>query len=258
MAQLNLFAWSSLALQFIAYYIVPVAFWIFLTGNLRVSWRFVGLGSLTWLTALPFIILVPLGASAMFGNGDPTRFQIVWGSALALTAGIAEETSRYFYYRRNSVLRESSGLQQALVAGAGHGGTEALVLGLQNVIAPLIMLVFMAQALPAYMQDSGAVASFALIGGLSRVMFMLVHIGFTLLVWRAVGRHNPLFYLGAVLLHIAVDLLGFVVPVILPGGDWLVLIPTLPLAGWALLTIMRELRSKRLTTSMPQHSGVAL
>ena len=245
MAQLNPLAWSALIFQFVAYYVVPIIIWMFLTRRLGISWRFVGLGSLTWLTALPLIILVPLGANMLLGNGNPIQSQIVWGVALSLAAGIAEETSRYFYYRRNAMLREPSGLRAAIVAGAGHGGTEALVLGLQYVLAPLALLLFMAQSLPPYMQDSSAVANFALIGGFSRIMFIAAHIGFSLLVWRAVSQRKPLYYVAAVALHIIVDLLGFVAPVVLPGSDWLILIPTLPLVGWALINIARELRGER-------------
>lgn len=253
MAQLNALAWAALAFQFCAYYIVPIALWVFLTRRLQVSWRFVGLGSLTWLTALPFIILVPLGASIMFGKGDAARMQLVWGTALAFAAGIAEETSRYFYYRRSATLRDPANLRAAIVAGAGHGGTEALVLGIQYVLAPLAFLLFAAQSLPAYMQDSNAVASFALIGGISRIMFIVAHIGFTLLVWRAVSQQKPLFYLVSVILHIVIDLLGFVTPTLWPGSDWLILIVTLPLAGWAVYTIARAMRGVR--TESPASSA---
>ena len=249
MAQLNGLAWAALAFQVCAYYLFPITLWIFLTRRLQVSWRFVRLGSVTWLSALPFIILVPLGASIAFGGGDATRMQLVWGTALAFAAGVAEETSRFFYYRRSATLPDPANLRPALLAGAGHGGTESLVLGIQYVLVPLAFLLFAAPSLPAYMQDSNAVARFALVGGLSRIMFVVAHIGFTLLVWRAVSHKQPIFYVGAVALHIVVDLLGFVTPTLWPGSDWLLLIPTLPLAGWALYTMIH---AQRQTTSEPQ------
>lgn len=255
MASLNAFAWMALAFQFCAYYLVPVAIWMFLTRKLQVSWRFVGLGSLTWLTALPFIILVPLGASMLLGNGDTSRMAIIWGTALAVTAGIAEETSRYFYYRRSATLRDPANLRAAIVAGAGHGGTEALVLGIQYVLAPLALLLFAAQLLPPYMQDSSAVATYVMIGGFSRIMFIVAHIGFTLLVWRAASQRKPLYYVAAVVLHIVIDLLGFVTPILIPGSDLLLLIPTLPLAGWAIYTIVRAVRGQRADSPVPQPTG---
>ena len=112
----------------------------------------------------------------------------------------------------------------------------------------------MAQSLPPYMLDSGAVANFALIGGFSRIMFIAAHIGFSLLVWRAVSERRPLYYVAAIALHIIVDLLGFVAPVALPGSDWLILIPTLLLVNWALITIAHELRGERGNQRRPPHA----
>lgn len=254
MTSLNAFAWGALILQFAAYFIAPLVIWFLLTRLLKVSWRFVGLGNLTWLIALPFIVVVPLLATTLFGGADPSNRQIVWGVALSFTAGIVEETSRYWRYSRNAVLREKTSEREAIVAGSGHGGMEALVLGIQNSLLPLAMILFMPQTLPPYMSDSNAVASFAIVGGLSRILFIFVHIAFSLLVWRAVSQRKPGLYAVAVILHILLDLLGFVAPVFIPGADVFLALPLLALTAWVVMRIARNTRSEADNKSLVKES----
>lgn len=250
MIQLTSLAWSALIFQFAAYFIAPFIVWVFLTRKLRVSWRFVGLGSVTWLIALPFIVFVPMAATALLGGNDAMQRQLVWAVALSFAAGIAEETSRYWRYTRNATLRDSSNTRYAIVAGAGHGGTEALVLGLQNSLFPLLMILFVPQMLPSYMNDSNAVASFAFTGGVSRILFIFVHIAFALLIWRAVSQRKPLLYVMSVILHIFIDLVGFVAPLIFPQTDFLVFVIALPMGVWAATIIFREIRAMREDASL--------
>lgn len=237
--------WLALAFAATCFYAVPLAAWALFTRRLAVPWRIVGLGSLTWLTALPFLLLVPMGASLALGGDDPRLRSIVWGVALSLTAGIAEESSRWWWYRR-SALRDR---RAALVAGLGHGGTEAWVLGLQLVVLPALMFALWPELVPPEMRDNAAIASYARLGGAARVLFLLVHVGLTLLVWRAVTARRPGLWLLAVLLHIGIDLLGFVVPVVAPGLAWTVLLPTAPLAVAALAALGAELLDRERTTA---------
>lgn len=237
MATLSPLAWLSLAIQVLAYYAIPLILWISLTRRLGVSWKMVRLGAFSWLSALPFIIAAPIVATMIFQ--DPQQRALAFGVALSFAAGIAEETSRYLYYRKNPALRDPDNLREAVVAGAGHGGTEALVLGLQYAIGPAIMFLFFAQNIPAEMRDSASVTQFFLINSVARIIFLFNHIGLTLLVWKAVSLQRPWYWGLAIVLHIVIDLMAFVLPILIPGTEWLIALPLAPLTFWALFSISK-------------------
>ncbi|MEM8534932.1 MAG: YhfC family glutamic-type intramembrane protease [Chloroflexota bacterium] len=247
MTSLSNVAISAMIFQTAAYYLFPLLLWFILRRRLGVSWRFIGLGTLTWLTALPFIIGVPMIVGMLLGNSDPTLRLIAGGVALSLTAGIVEETSRYIYYRQSATLRDSSNLRHAIVAGAGHGGTESLVLGIQFVVLPAVMMLWFPQFIPAELRDLPFSATDALLNGASRMAIIICHIGFTLLIWQAVSQQRGALYILAVVLHILLNLLAFVLPVMVPGSSWVGGLFILVLMGWTLMQMLPALR--RLSTA---------
>lgn len=232
-------ALTAAVLQLAIMFGVPPILWVVLTRRLGVAWRVVGLGCLTWLTALPFIIGVPIAATAVLGPQP-----LVWPVALSLTAGIVEETSRFLYYRRSRVLRDPANWRAALVAGAAHGGVESIVLGLQTLFG-VIALFFMRDQLPAEMQAIQPEPAYFLIGAASRLLIIVGHIGLTFLVWRAVSRGETWAYPLAIAIHIAVDLIAFAQPIVLPGADWLGYVAVIGLAVGSLWLILRSRSVRR-------------
>lgn len=232
-------ALTAAVIQLAVMFLVPPILWIVLTRRLRVSWRMVGLGCLTWLTALPFIIGVPMAATAIFGSGP-----LVWPVALSLTAGIVEETSRFLYYKRSATMRDAGRWREALVAGVGHGGVEAIVLGIQTLFG-VIAFFFMRDLLPPEMAAIDPQPDYFLIGAASRLLIMIGHVGFTFLVWRAVSRGEAWAYPLAIVIHIVVDLIAFAQPIILPGADWLGYVAVIGLAVGSLWLIVRSRSLKR-------------
>ncbi len=222
------------SIQLFVMFVIPSALWIALTRAFRVPWRMVGLGCLTWLTALPFIVGVPMAATAIFG-AQP----LVWPVALSLTAGIVEETSRFLYYRRSVTMRDPNRWREALVAGIGHGGTEAIVLGIQTLFG-VIALFYMRDLLPPEMAAIDPQPDYFLIGAASRLLIMIGHIGLTFLVWRAVSRGEVWAYPLAIVIHLAVDLIAFAQPIVLPGADWLGYVAVIGLAVGSLWLILRS------------------
>lgn len=86
---------AAILFQAAAYYAFPMLLWIAVTRRLGVSWRFVGLGSLSWLTALPAIMGAPTVVGWLLRGSTTVQQTIGVAAALAVTAGLAEETSRY-------------------------------------------------------------------------------------------------------------------------------------------------------------------
>ena len=219
-------------IQIAVMWLLPPLLWIFLTRRLKVSWRYVALGAATWLSAMPFLFAAVMIAGFLSG-GSP----LVSVVALSVAAGIFEESSRYLYYRFSRALRRPSSWNEALVAGAGHGGTESIVLGLQSLMG-LIVFFWYPQFLPAEMREIEPTARYFIEGAIARVMIIIIHIAFTMLVWRAVSRGRIGYLLAAIAIHIALDLILFGQPIVLEGYDWIgwaVLIAALVAAIWGIL-----------------------
>jgi len=211
-------------------WLFPPAFWLVLTRRLRVSWNYVLLGCATWLVAAPLLVGLPLAVTALVGATP-----LAWFVALAVTAGIAEETARYLVYRRNAALRDGRNWHVAVVAGAAHGGVESIVLGVQALLG-LIVTFYTPEQLPSAFATPPSAWFYAL-GTVARVLIIIGHIGFALLVWRAVSQQRIGYYLAAVLSHIVIDLITFCQPILLPGYDWISYITLLTFCGGALWLI---------------------
>ncbi|MEZ4239888.1 MAG: YhfC family glutamic-type intramembrane protease [Myxococcota bacterium] len=245
--------WLALGFQAACFYVVPATAAVVLVRRLHVRWRTLGLGALTWLSALPFLIGVPLVSVALLAGDDRQRAGLVWGVALSLTAAVAEETSRYLWYRRAQLPDRRA----AIVAGLGHGATEAFVLGLQFVVAQLVLVLAHPELLPPEAQDPHVVATWAWIGGASRLLFVAGHVGLTLLVWRAVRDRRPGGWLAAIGLHAALDLAAFVLPALVPHTEWAVYALAVPLAGWATASVASELRAAYTSAARPADTSSA-
>ena len=111
---------------------------------------------------------------------------------LALTAGLAEECARYIAFRLLKKFPEPE-TAVPLCCGLGHGGFEAFLIGINN----LLLLV-----LSEYLSQLGWAAALA---GVERLSTMLVHVAFSFIVYRAVRSKRLRFLLLAILLHTVCD-----------------------------------------------------
>ena len=125
------------------------------------------------------------------------------------------------------------------VAGVGHGGVEAIVLGIQTLFG-VIAFFYMRDLLPPEMAAIDPQPAYFLIGAASRLLIMVGHVGFTFLIWRAVSRGEAWAYPLAIVIHIAVDLVAFAQPIVLPGADWLGYVAVIGLAVGSLWLILRS------------------
>jgi uncharacterized membrane protein YhfC len=187
--------------------LLPIGLIGALVVRLGVPGRYVAIGAVTWISAVPAIWIVPFVVSVATGR-DPVAFVV----ALSLTAGITEELSRYLYYR--FALRDRGDWRAMLALGAAHGGIESLWFGLP------FLFVAVALALGAPPLE-GATAADQVQLGLSRAVFVLTHMALASLVWRAVTRSRPVFLAAAIVAHVAVDLVFWGIAYVRPDLFWL-------------------------------------
>jgi uncharacterized membrane protein YhfC len=200
----------------------PLALGAYLARKQGGRWRFFVAGGVTFVASqifhLPFNsrLLVPLLEDlGWMGALAPPR-QIGLALALGLSAGIFEQLARYLtlrWWRRD--LRSWA---QGLMFGAGHGGTEAILLGLVALNTFLRALAFRdsglsgvvpaeaLEAAQAHLEAYWALPWYAaLLGSVERVFALVFHIAAALLVLQVFTRGGLCWLAAAVLWHTLTD-----------------------------------------------------
>jgi len=134
--------WAQAAFAFL---FPPLLGWL-VNRNLRVGWSW-------WFYGMRFFLLSVLfqfGGGVVFGvfstiykilapayhwRALPLKSLLFWG---ALTAGPAEESARYFGYRR----RATASWEQGVMYGLGHGALESMFSKTTSPIGQIVMLLY--------------------------------------------------------------------------------------------------------------------
>lgn len=111
---------------------LPIVLGILLTHKFHLGWKLWLIGGATYIISqvfhIPFnsYLLNPLlGTIQQVSLGVPSNLAV--GILLGLSAGIFEECARYGMFRW--WLKDARSWKSAILAGAGHGGIEAIILG---------------------------------------------------------------------------------------------------------------------------------
>jgi len=218
----------------------PVGLWLLLRSRPGVTWGLIGAGVVTFIGSQ--VVHLPLNWALGLLGGE--RGVASWPLPLmalvvGLSAGVCEEGARYLVLR--FWRREARSWTQGVAFGAGHGGVEAILLGLMVAVNFVTMVVLRGMSLEE-LGLSGEILEQAqvqvdafwaipwylpLLGGLERVFAVTIQIALSLLVMRALTHRNAGWLLAAIGGHTLVD--G--VAVFLAGVGW----PPLALEGLVLL-----------------------
>ena len=200
---------------------LPIGLAIFLTRRFRMSWRLVWIGAATFILSqvghIPFnsFALNPL-LQALTAVLPPGLVLLASAILLGLSAGLFEEGSRYLVLRYWAKGARSWG--SGLLFGAGHGGMEAIILGVfvlatfVNLVAirgtDLATIVPPAQLATAQQQVAaywGVPWYDALLGALERTLTIPCQIAMAVLVMQAFTRGKLRWLWLAVLYHALLD-----------------------------------------------------
>jgi uncharacterized membrane protein YhfC len=201
---------------------IPLILAPFFIRRMRVSWRLFVIGAITFIASqvlhIPFNawVLNPL-LNRLSSSGLQTSMLFALTAVSAgLSAGIFEEIARYLIYR--FWLRKERSWEQALMFGLGHGGIEAMLLGLLALFAFFQALALRgadlssmvtAEQLPlvsANLQDFWSAPWYlAMLGAVERALAICLHLGLTVLVWRAVVSRSVGWLTLAIGWHAFVD-----------------------------------------------------
>ena len=200
---------------------MPIGLAIFLTRKFHLGW------DLWWVGAAIFILSqvghIPFNALMTFllnrtglVNLPPTGRLIFNAVYLGLSAGLWEESFRYGMYRW--WVKDARTWRKGVLAGAGHGGAEAIALGLLALYSfvqlvalrnsDLTKVVSSAQ-LPLAVQQVTAYWSApwyaSLLGALERIFAITAQIALSLLVLQAFTRKKAFWVWLAIFFHALTD-----------------------------------------------------
>ncbi|HEX7542308.1 MAG TPA: YhfC family glutamic-type intramembrane protease [Anaerolineales bacterium] len=200
---------------------IPVGLTIYMTRKFKQGWRLFLIGAATFIFSqvlhIPFNALV----SPLFNQFGFIALPVALQNAilsvfLGLSAGLFEELSRYAMYRWWAKDARSWGM--GLLAGAGHGGIEAIILGLLVLYGYIQMLIVRGvdiSTLVAPDQVELAKAQIqaywsapwymTMLGALERLFTLPLHLACSVLVLQAFTR-KKFWWVGlAILYHALAD-----------------------------------------------------
>ncbi|MDI6768875.1 MAG: YhfC family glutamic-type intramembrane protease [Anaerolineales bacterium] len=211
---------------------IPIGLAIYLTRKFKLDWRLFWIGAATFVLSqvghIPFnwaaTVLLNRTPLANWPQGEQLVFNAIF---LGLSAGCWEEFFRYGMYRW--WVKDARSWGKGLLAGAGHGGIEAIILGALALYG-FVQLVILRNADAAQLSqvvgaDKVALAQaqitaywsapwhMAILGAVERLFAISFHLALSLLVLQALTRRQGWWVWLAVVLHalvngLAVYLLG--------------------------------------------------
>ena len=141
---------------------------------------------------------------------------IIIAAFLGLSAALFEEGARYIGYRYWAKDARSWG--KGMMLGAGHGGAEAIILGVLVAINTVLLLAWrndrLMTLIPSEQEPliSTSLDSFfsvpwyaTILGAVERLFAIILHLSFSLMVMLAFVKKQPLWLVAAVLCHAIVD-----------------------------------------------------
>jgi uncharacterized membrane protein YhfC len=223
-----------------------LAFW--LTRRFRLSWRLFWIGAATFVLSQLGHIPFNAGVTVLFQRGilptPPDSGRLVFNAVfLGLSAGLWEELARYAVYRWWA--KDARSWSKALLLGGGHGGIEAILLGLYVLFIFIQMLALrganleqLGQSQAAQVQQQVAIywsySGWSLLAGaLERAFTIPAHIAFSVIVLQAFTRGRFRWVWLAVGLHALMDALS----VYLAGITNNPALVEVVIAGFALLSL---------------------
>jgi uncharacterized membrane protein YhfC len=201
---------------------VPIGLGVYLARKHGGAWRLFVVGGVTFVASqvlhLPFNsrVLVPLLENVGWMQGTALGQQIGLAVALGLSAGIFEEVARYVVLRWWQ--RDLRTWRQGMMFGAGHGGTEAILLGFLALYALLQAVAYRnvdlsgvvppeaLQTAQAQLEAYWSLPWYAsMLGALERIFTLVFHIAAALLVLQVFTRGGLHWLLAAVMWHTCTD-----------------------------------------------------
>ncbi len=206
-------------LNFVLMFAMPIALGVFLARRFRLGWGLFFVGMVTFI--LSQVVHIPLNLVLQrlgVFTAVPAPWQLpVSAVLLGLSAGLCEEIARYLVLR--FWRRDARSWRAALVFGAGHGGVEAILVGVVTAVAFVQITALANTDLNTLGLNPEQLAALraqltlyqtapwpaALLGALERLFALCVHLGLTVMVMQAFTRGRLWWLAAAIAWHALVN-----------------------------------------------------
>lgn len=203
---------------------LPITVGIYLSRRYQMGWRLWWIGAGTFVLSqvghIPFNAALTLLFNRGFLPTPAPEYQLLFNAVLlGLSAGLWEEIFRYGAFRWWA--KDARSWSKALMMGDGHGGIEAILLGVLVLINYFVMLALQRTDLTGLIPDSQlavlqeqaaiywSVPWYAsLLGALERAFALTIQISLSVIVLQAFLRRNILWLFVAIGWHALVDALS--------------------------------------------------
>lgn len=199
---------------FLGMIVLPIFLWIYFTRKFSLSWKLILAGGLTFIASQ--VLHIPL----VFGMGSFLQSVplLINAIILGLLAGIFEETARFVLFK--FILKNSRAWKEGVLVGLGHGGTEALILGVIVALTFINMTVYRnfdlstVPSIPAEQLELAKqqVAAFwaapwytGLLGFAERIFAICLHVSLSTMVLYSIAYKKPFWFWLALFWHAIVD-----------------------------------------------------
>ena len=205
--------------------LLPIGLAFYVTRKFSLPWRLVFWGAVTFIVSQVFHIPVVYGLTSLFSSGALPAIPTAWTAlfnaiVLGLLAGIFEETARWILYK--FILKGAKTWEEGVTVGVGHGGVEALILGVLGLTTVLSMIAMRNGDLSAFgippeqlELARQQVADFwsapvytAFLGFFERIFAICLHLSLSVMVLYSVVYRKPVWFWIALLWHAFVDALA--------------------------------------------------
>ncbi len=213
-----------LAINYGLMILVPIALAVFIWRRTGAPWRFFLMGAVTFI--LSQVLHIPFNAlvqnSGLLPATTATAGLIITALFLGLSSGFFEETARYLTYRFWA--KDARSWSRGLMLGAGHGGSEAIILGLLGAVNTFALLAVAnneaaMNALPpeqqqlitdALAQIVNMPAPMLVLGAVERIFAITCHLAMSLLVLQVFLRRKIVWLFLSIGFHAALNMVSVI------------------------------------------------
>lgn len=205
---------AAYVVSFTGMILLPIILWIVFTRKYSLSWKLVLAGGLTFIASQILHIPLVVGLNKFLQNTS----LLVTAIVLGLLAGVFEETARYILFK--FILKRSRSWKEGVLVGLGHGGTEAILIGLSVALTLVNMIAYKnidLSTVPSIPPEQLELAKqqveafwsaqpfMALLGFFERVFAMCLHVCLSLIVLYGLTKKQAVWFWLALLWHAFVD-----------------------------------------------------
>lgn len=228
--------------------VTPVAVVVWLRRGRRVPWFHFCVGILTFLGSQ--VVHLPLNKlltdSGVVAKDLESGSLYLTAIVLGLTAGVTEEAARAIGY---ALVRRARRYEDGLMMGLGHGGIEAMIIGVlaaanfsalwlakEGAVLPIELTPEQSATLHQQVMALGSAPQLALLPLVERLIALTLHASLSIMVLMAFVRRQWLYVAAAIVIHATVDF-AVVVAATEMENTWLVeglfALTVAPIAIWA-------------------------